>query len=124
MIIETRIIEDERRVRKELLQCVPLIIIAILIPCAALFIDLKPEIETTGSWFQRSGSLIVIIAVWIEFKLLSINGDVNPTGITDPIQSLIMKFSPWYKLSSYLAAVLAITGTLIWGYGDLLYKYS
>jgi hypothetical protein len=68
---------------------------------------------TTCNWltFSRSGSLIVALAVSIEYW---------------PIikTSLVDKLSFWTSQEKHTAnritAILAITGTLIWGFGDLL----
>lgn len=114
--------DDERKIRKELIQCIPLIAIAIMIPLISLYWDYRPQNESIETWFQRSGSFIVLLAVWVEYKLFSINGDVNPNGIiTEQQGRLSEKFRPWHKVSAYFAAFLAIFGTLIWGYGDLMY---
>lgn len=67
---------------------------------------------TTCNWlnFSRSGSLIVALAVLIEYWPI----------IKD---SIIEKLSLWASQQNHTAnritAMLAITGTLIWGFGDL-----
>ena len=68
---------------------------------------------TTCNWlsFSRSGSLIVALAVSIEYWPI--------------IRSRIVdKLSFWTSQESHTAnritAILAILGTLIWGFGDLL----
>ena len=109
----------DKEIMAELLQCIPLYLLAIAVAIAAynsIFIpcEEKPEI-----WFQRSGSIVVLFAVWIEYKLIKINGDVNPSGSSySQQQKLNTKYGTAYKIASYLVAVLAISGTFIWGYGD------
>jgi hypothetical protein len=113
---------NKNRIRKELLHCILFIAIAILIPFVSLYWDCRPQNESIGTWFQRSGSFMVLLAVLVEYKLFSINGDVNPNGVISVEQGeLSEKFGRWHKVSTYLAVLLAILGTLIWGYGDLLY---
>lgn len=119
--IEKYVRESKVKVRCELWQCVPLFIVAILLPVLAFYGVLIPQGEENPVWFQRSGALVVIFAVWIEFKLFSINGIINPTGATySQLAELTNLFSLKHKIASYLAAITAISGTLIWGYGDLI----
>ncbi|WP_444896918.1 hypothetical protein [Microbulbifer sp. SSSA005] len=74
----------------------------------------KPEI-----WFQRSGAIAVLIAVYIEYiaqhQLKSISA-LAYEGI-----SLSSSYSTYFDWISKSCIALAIIGTVIWGYGDLLY---
>lgn len=76
-----------------------------------------------GEWFQRSGSLFVLFSVLVEIQqtaikqpegssFVSING--APAAIRQPIAAM----SKWLHRFAWGGIV---TGTVIWGYGDLLF---
>jgi hypothetical protein len=106
----------------------------------------EPEV-----WFQRSGALITLITVWIEVKLLemiskkSMLDEINSLkemlshripnfkvailtedGGRDANQDDIMYFRAQTKKRATFFNVLVFinifVGTLIWAYGDLIYK--
>jgi len=90
---------------------------------------LYPSNEYIGVWFQRSGSLMVLCAVWIEFKLFRINHLSNP--ISDNVKPwwdheisdfFSFKYSKLISLLKFISATIAVIGTLIWGYGDSFYR--
>ena len=77
-----------------------------------------------GHWFARSGSLLVILAVVVEFRNLTLQqrlndkaamssrglaGSLVPTG-QPPIRQIVI----------VLAHLFVVAGTLLWGYGDLI----
>ncbi|MFT7043664.1 MAG: hypothetical protein ACJAW7_002426 [Candidatus Azotimanducaceae bacterium] len=105
----------------ELLKCIPLFLISIAVVAAAYNSILIPCEEKPAIWFQRSGSVVVVFAVWIEYKLFNINGYINPTGLIASFDEINnQKYGTIHKIASGLAAILAVSGTVIWGYGDLL----
>jgi hypothetical protein len=111
----------DAEIKRGLLKCIPLALLAILIPIGAICSVFKPELEPVNVWFQRSGSLAVFFAVWIEYVLFSINDEINPTGyITSECAKPKEKFGKYYSFFKGLGVVLALWGTIIWGYGDLL----
>lgn len=73
-------------------------------------------------WFQRSGSLMVLFAVlleyrqnWIETPVIQAFFKVNNGGVLTKIE-----LPPMRKFLKYLAFILILLGTAIWGYGDLI----
>ena len=78
------------------------------------------------NWFARSGSVIVLLAVIVEYRISShIYEDIQRAQL---IQSKVnmsvpMKGKPTNKRKkiSIAAHITLILGTLIWGYGDLLW---
>ena len=79
------------------------------------------ESESQASWFQRSGSLMVIISAWVEFKLISISGYID-TGATYVVKFRVpISYNYWYKTISLTTILSMVAGTVIWGYGDLLF---
>ena len=79
-------------------------------------------------WFQRSGALIVIAALWIELRLSSVSGSITKsegrkvTG-NDFIlrEELLNRFDVSLARLKRLGLFFAFLGTVIWGYGDIIY---
>ena len=90
-------------------------------PLLSLYQPIIPEGETVASWFQRSGSLMVIIGVWAEYKLFSLNDyfDLNDTRVFAPINPPDA-YKKIYIVITTVTAVGILLGTLIWGYGDVI----
>ncbi|PSJ23566.1 hypothetical protein CVH10_01500 [Halomonas sp. ND22Bw] len=78
-----------------------------------------------GGWFQRSGSLMVLFAAWLDFRQARLLAEASPEQRVE--LSLLMGLSRaqddprrvWFQR---LAIWLLITGTVIWGYGDLPFR--
>ena len=116
--------EIDKEIRKELWQCLGLFLIGVFILSLAYLSFLIPESERPETWFQRSGAIAVIFAIWIELKLFSISGYFNPAGAVVIEQEVMMaRFGLLHRSAKYIAAILAIMGTLIWSYGDLYFKH-
>ena len=102
----------------------------------SVFCDFQSAEVTT--WFARSGSIVVLLAVIVEFRLSSyIYEDVlkaaqesakkkglkvsdNPLvqANIDAKKTVKPEVPKSRKILSYCAHILVITGTVIWGYGD------
>ncbi|HIF9529889.1 hypothetical protein C5F64_16125 [Photobacterium damselae subsp. damselae] len=121
------LVEIKKKVKRELLTSVPILLLAFIFPILAWFGIFQLE-DNSAIWFQRSGSITVLFAVWVEFKLFKLAGLTNPiseNGKTyddmrksDYLQTHNLKK---IQIIKYLSAVLAISGTVIWGYGDLIF---
>ncbi|MPQ77513.1 hypothetical protein [Hydrogenovibrio sp. JE_KL2] len=78
---------------------------------------------TQEVWFARSGALMVFAAVTVEFRLAGILqksiSDANTVaGLGIPAGVSVPKAN---KILAITAHLFALTGTLIWAYGDLFY---
>lgn len=96
-------------------------VVAIVI--IALLMLLKPVSEDWGKWFQRSGSIIVVLAILAEIKIKNIERTVfspNPWGVYCEIY-IEKKFSSLCKTFGRLTWLAAAIGTVIWGYGDVIW---
>lgn len=74
-------------------------------------------------WFARFGSLVVLIGVMSEYTLL--HGELailyrrlDKLDVGEDIPDLSP--SKWHKKKVLFSHLTVITGTLIWGFGDLL----
>ena len=116
----------EQRIDRELLATFPFLVFSIAVPMSAWYGVMQLD-DDANLWFQRSGSLVVLFAVWIEYRLFKIGSLTKPTsehGLTYQDQvhrdALISRYGK--KIRSYrtLTATIAIVGTVVWGYGDIL----
>ncbi|CAH8239249.1 hypothetical protein [Vibrio aestuarianus] len=119
--------EIKKKVKRELLTSAPILLLAFIFPILAWFGVFQLE-DNSAIWFQRSGSVTVLFAVWVEFKLFKLAGLTNPISENGKTYDDMRKSdylqthnSKKIQIIKYLAAVLAISGTVIWGYGDLIF---
>jgi hypothetical protein len=81
---------------------------------------LRPVEESIGSWFERSGALIGVCGMLVEFKLKTVDnilGNASMAFKPDVYQS----FGKYEKYKSYMhvtALTYAIVGAIIWSYGS------
>ncbi|KYN82192.1 hypothetical protein ATY35_19695 [Vibrio cidicii] len=121
------LVEMKKKVERELLTSVPILLLAFTFPILAWFGVFQLE-DNSAIWFQRSGSVTVLFAVWVEFKLFKLAGLINPISENGKTYDDMLKSdylqthnSKKIQIIKCLAAVLAISGTVIWGYGDLIF---
>lgn len=66
-----------------------------------------------GQWFQRSGSLMVLFSVAVESRRRQLQQAGNPVGRGTWL---------FWRQIPYICYLSIFMGTLIWGYGDLLFE--
>jgi hypothetical protein len=113
-----------------------ILLIAISFAGISIIFDIQSAEDT--AWFARSGSIVVLLAVIVEFRLSSyIYEDVlkaaqesaRNKGLKVSDNSLVQanidakktvkpEVPKSRRILSYCAHILVITGTIIWGYGD------
>ena len=93
--------------------------------------------EDNALWFQRSGALIVAFSLFSEHLYLKLRQmvaeqmiDYDEHGITTRLENfkrknLPLEYSdPTFRiLHEPLIIFSGLAGTLIWGYGDLIYRH-
>ena len=104
----------------------PDIILVVLGLSSILVSAIASFISGDGHWFQRSGSLLVLFSVVLEFRQSQIakpsaSRDVSVGGQPAAISHNFPAVRKWLH---YFAIVTIGIGTLIWGYGDLLFLHS
>lgn len=77
----------------------------------ATIIGDKPEF-----WFQRSGSILVGLAVFTEIIIIHKSFTKEHFLVKDIELNNLLK-----SHLNYAVAMTALIGTIIWGYGDLIY---
>ena len=77
-----------------------------------------------GEWFQRSGSLIVMLAAVVEFRInrISAPNRFRTVFLKGQPNALSKKALKFYRVTHEYALTALIFGTLAWGYGDLLFN--
>jgi len=120
----------DSKIRLKLITATPVLLIALALPILGWNGFLQYE-QNGATWFARSGSLMVILAVWLEFKLFAVSSlfsHVSEGGGTwgEMIDGDILKakYRKIVTVFKYFAAALAIIGTIIWGYGDIFWELS
>lgn len=111
------------RINKNYLFDILLILFAVAPVIWSLIIDLRGCCEC-NYWFQRSGSLMVLFAVLLELNSLKyhdVKGSKNTFVNGKPV-AISEEFPTFKKAMRVVGFLLAITGTFIWGYGDLPFK--
>ncbi|WP_319381524.1 hypothetical protein [Thiomicrorhabdus sp.] len=78
-----------------------------------------------GIWFARFGSLVVLFAVMSEYSLMHRELDVlyqrlEKVDVGDDIPDLAP--SKWHRKKVWLSHLTVVLGTLIWGFGDLIFS--
>lgn len=127
------------------LKNIPLLtIVGLAITSISLYLDWGSELFT---WFQRSGSLLVLIGAIMSYRSIvrlgirGVGGASSGSGLArvkrtyideNGFQSAEVEHSPEDvehmrqksidDLAGFAGAVFIIFGTIIWGYGDLLGK--
>jgi hypothetical protein len=99
----------------------------ILLPVIFMGISLINDMYTsTSTLFSRSGSMLVLFAAVVEFRISNIiyNDIWKATFLNKKIDiSTPLKAKPQKEkvILSYVTHSQIICGTVIWGYGDLLF---
>jgi len=100
-----------------------ILLLAIVLPILALAISFPriPGLDRAG-WFSRSGAVTTIFAILAEVILIRAKLSISPPGWGwDGLQEQRDKFIPKFSYPELLILTLTVVGTLIWGYGDLLF---
>ncbi|MBY5920584.1 hypothetical protein [Ferrimonas balearica] len=117
----------KRTLKHDILLIPLLFFIAVLLPVFAWH-GVGSLDSDIGEWFQRSGSLVVLCAAVLEYLLFKITLSATPasgerTG-RRPHYRVSSTYLKYIQALKYVTAIVAIIGTVIWGYGDLMYQHA
>lgn len=114
--------DKEGLLKQKLRLATPLLFIMILIPILGFFGLFNVWEDPPAIWFQRSGSLMVLFGLLIEYTLFSIDDELFSIGTLNKKElKLLKKYQIHYASMKYLGIIGAVVGTVIWGYGDLFW---
>ncbi len=84
------------------------------------------NIDSTENWFSRSGSILTFVSVVVQFLLSNLRKEEienlfnSGKGIKEKFTKIKHK-NPLHEVVFIISGMTGLLGTLIWGYGDLLY---
>ena len=86
----------------------------------SLYIELNPPNANINYWFQRGGSVAVLLSALVEYQLLKVNPDINYAKSAFAAETEYKeRYGRIFGFAMYLATGTFAIGTLIWGYGDI-----
>ncbi len=96
-------------------------ILAFLTPIIVVIVPWLPSEVDLPQWFQRSGSLVIVLAIVAESSAIAIYNILNPSGlVSTSFEEVNNQYGSLPNKYTKIALLLIGLGTLIWGYGDLL----
>jgi hypothetical protein len=106
-----------------------ILMIYIIIFNVGTFGWLKPGNDPSEIWFQRMGAILVVLSIYSE--ILTKRYQVEFTKELKNIREHLLNREFIYIFKLGLAAITSETmvhsqlvlGTIIWGYGDLIYRF-
>ena len=115
--------EDLASIKRKLIYSTALLAIAAYIPFLCFEVPSWIDSTETGStWFQRSGSLVVLFAALAEFMVFKTYDYISPSEAAYSVPFDTPRyFKTIYNAISTTGLILLVAGTLIWGYGDLIH---
>lgn len=91
------------------------VVLLMLLAVAPVLVSAAISYNTgDGHWFQRSGSLMVLLSVVTEFR----RSRLKRAGLLE-----LPRFIPLWRSVPYVCYASIAMGTLIWGYGDLMFAH-
>ena len=106
-----------------LLSVLWLFFLLLLVLSLNCFEALRPEQETFGSWLERSGALLGICSLLVEFRLKNIDNILHSIALTFTGDAY-KKLMNYYVYKNWLHNIVlfyAVVGTAIWSYGSPLH---
>lgn len=113
----------DEELQQSLLLSWVILTLAMAVPVIALFFPL-PRVHglDRAGWFGRSGAVTTVFAILAEVILIRAKLSITPPGWGwEGLQEQRDKFIPKFNSPELLILALTVVGTLIWGYGDLIF---
>jgi hypothetical protein len=113
----------EKRIRCEICWAFVLCLCAVIPPLVSLpgsFRLQAVQADTPGQWFERSGAVMTVFAVFAQFKAGSIATMIAGGTFAESWEAY-HKYKRYQAAVAVLSLVLVGIGTVVWGYGDLLF---
>lgn len=102
-----------------------LISVATAAPIYSVFGDWMPGGESRGVWIQRSGAVTTLFSFIAGAMTVFTSGRLYTPGFFGNGQKLavLKEFRLRFIIAETAIFMLSVTGTVIWGYGDLLHSW-
>ena len=113
--------KQEFLIKIEIIKALALFLLSLASPIVLGF--LKPETQDAALWFQRSGSVMVVLALLAELRVLAVDGLVIARSNSFLYCHIYIKqkYNSMLKFINYMSYFIIAFATLIWGFGDLFY---
>lgn len=115
--------EDEKRIRQAFAKTLLLCLCACTPPLLSLVGLFRPNGVSPSQWFERSGSVMTVVAMLAQFETYSVSAMIRGGGFAESWDAY-RKYSPYQNLAAALSLLLVAVGTVIWGYGDLWFSQA
>jgi len=89
-------------------------------PFICVYFDL-PSGLTSMDQFHRAGSMTILVLIGAEIILFKIYQANRPGSVL--LQGGNPNSDLWYEIGLFILMFFSMFGTLIWGYGDLIFEY-
>lgn len=97
-------------------------LLLIALPCANA---LRPASDSIAQWFQRAGAPVTVFAFLAQNKAGHLSALLTPGGFgSAELVLLRKKYMPKQKWGMRVSIGLTVIGTIVWAYGDVVFKYS
>jgi hypothetical protein len=107
--------------------CIVLLLIGIAAaaPLVSMFGQWMAEGESRAVWVQRSGAVTTLFSFIAGAMVLFASGRLHTPGFwaDENRITVLMEFRGKFKLAESAIFTLSVVGTVIWGYGDLVYRW-
>ena len=115
--------KKEQLIKKkiELYFIATLCLAAILVEPFAYFSLLKPNTESSASWFQRSGAITSIFSYFAQYRISVFAESIKGSTFAESWW-LYNIFGKGASLISWIITVIGLWGAFVWGYGDLIIR--
>lgn len=101
--------------------------IAILAPLLAnnFLVYWKPLLESQGDWLERSGAITTVFSLLVITLMDECLGNINIKDSSPRLRkfALYQNLRAWAHCLKNIAFISSILGTMIWGYGSLIYSW-
>ncbi|MCH4813428.1 hypothetical protein [Vreelandella neptunia] len=113
--------EQEARIRRETTKWLALVLIGLVSPIALSF--LRMETQDPALWFQRSGSIMVVLALLAELRVVIIDRLIIARDHSFLYCHMYIenKYQAKLRVINYVTYFVVAVGTLVWGFGDVFY---
>jgi general stress protein CsbA len=116
--------EQEEEVRLSIFLWIGCVLSALIIPAVVIFFFAQLT-SSQPQWVQRGGTIVLVFAILAEIKAQAVRRNIfivnsNRLYCHLYIEEKYKKLMPYVQYFTYL---LIAVGTLITGYGDLVYQW-
>lgn len=120
---KTWVSEQEKEVRLSIFLWIGCVLSALIIPAVVIFFF--AQLTNQPQWVQRGGTIVLVFGILAEIKAQAVRRNIfivssNRLYCELHIEEKYKELMPYVQYFTYL---LIAVGTLITGYGDLVYQW-